>query len=80
VAEGHEPPAPIGQVRMRLEGAGEGTQVRCVDLRGPTRCEVLDHEAVAVLRARLGPDPLDPAVDPDRAWARIARSARPIGA
>ena len=85
VPEGGDPPAPVGQVRMRLVGAGEGSAAGpdegdgwCVDLRGPTRCEVLDDDEVAAVAARLGPDPLDPDADPDRAWARISRSARPI--
>ncbi|MGB9281902.1 MAG: zinc finger domain-containing protein [Pseudonocardiaceae bacterium] len=64
---------PRGQVRMRLVGATHWT-----DLRGPTACELLaEHEADAV-RARLGPDPLRPDGDPDRAWARISRSRAPL--
>ncbi|MDV8000733.1 Fpg/Nei family DNA glycosylase [Rhodococcus sp. IEGM 1408] len=108
--EGQEPPAPVGQVRMRVGAArvgaarvgsargGEGQAgeaqaggtrvggaaaygpVHYVDLRGPTRCEVLDDDGVAEVHARLGPDPLDPGADPDRAWARISRSARSIAA
>lgn len=65
---------PRGQVRMRMVGAEYGT-----DLRGPTRCEVVDHGAVAALQARLGPDPLRPDADAERAWRRIARSSAPIG-
>ncbi|QDQ98062.1 Fpg/Nei family DNA glycosylase [Tomitella fengzijianii] len=65
---------PRGQVRMRMVGAEFGT-----DLRGPTRCEVVDHAAVDRLRARLGPDPLRAEADPERAWRRIARSRAPIG-
>lgn len=80
VQEGQGPPPPLGQVRMRLEGAGESDTVRCVDLRGPNTCEVVDEEAVAAVRARLGPDPLDPTADPERAYTRISRSSRPIGA
>ncbi|MFN3339912.1 MAG: Fpg/Nei family DNA glycosylase [Dietzia sp.] len=90
VAEGQEPPGPVGQVRMRVGAArvgsvrpGAGAEDRpahYVDLRGPTRCEVLGEEGVAEVRARLGPDPLDPDAEPERAWARISRSARPIGA
>ncbi|MEH6819481.1 MAG: DNA-formamidopyrimidine glycosylase family protein [Dietzia psychralcaliphila] len=93
VPEGQEPPAPVGQVRMRVGAVhsetvypetvrpgAEDRPAHYVDLRGPTRCEVLDEEGVAEVRARLGPDPLDPDAEPDRAWARISRSARPIGA
>lgn len=80
VPEGQDAPPPVGQVRMRLEGPGERGIGRVVDLRGPTRCEVLDEAGVEEVRARLGPDPLDPDADPGRAWARISRSVRPVGA
>lgn len=83
VEDGAEPPAPVGQVRMRVGGSGEaarGGPAHVVDLRGPTRCEVVDDDGVANVRDRLGPDPLDPDADPERAWARIRRSSRPIGA
>ena len=85
VPDGHEPPTPAGQVRMRVGAmrAGSGTGdsfAHYVDLRGPTRCEVTDEDGVAEVRARLGPDPLDPDADPEPARARITRSARPIGA
>jgi endonuclease-8 len=68
-------PAPVGQVRMRMVGAKYGT-----DLRGPTRCELLDGAQVADLVARLGPDPLRSDADPARAWSRITKSCRAIGA
>lgn len=80
VAEGEPPPAPVGQVRMRVGEVTEGDPAHYVDLRGPTRCEVIDDAGVDEVRARLGPDPLDPDADPDRAWERISRSVRPIGA
>lgn len=83
VPEREEPPAPVGQVRMRVGGSGErGLEdlSHYVDLRGPTRCEVIGEDGVAEVHARLGPDPLDPAADPGRAWARITRSTRTIGA
>ncbi len=68
-------PLPVGEVRMRMVGADFGT-----DLRGPTACEVLDEAQVDAVIARLGPDPLQRDADPDRAWKRIAKSQRPIGA
>lgn len=68
-------PDPVGQVRMRMVGAEYGT-----DLRGPTVCEVIDDAQVADVLARLGPDPLRKDADPSWAWARIAKSRRPIGA
>ncbi|MBB1056108.1 Fpg/Nei family DNA glycosylase [Dietzia sp. B19] len=85
VAPGQEPPAPVGQVRMRVGAVRVGSEpgdgpVHFVDLRGPTRCEVIGDEAVAAVHARLGPDPLDPDADPERARARICRSTRSIGA
>jgi endonuclease VIII len=68
-------PLPVGEVRMRMVGADFGT-----DLRGPTACEVLDEAQVDAVIARLGPDPLQRDANPDRAWKRIAKSQRPIGA
>jgi endonuclease-8 len=68
-------PDPVGQVRMRMIGAEYGT-----DLRGPTACEVINRVEVDDIFARLGPDPLRRAPDPSRAWARITKSRRPIGA
>jgi endonuclease VIII len=68
-------PLPVGEVRMRMVGADFDT-----DLRGPTACEVLDEAQVDAVIARLGPDPLQRDADPDRAWKRVAKSQRPIGA
>lgn len=64
---------PRGQVRMRLIGATHWT-----DLRGPARCELLTEVEVDALRTRLGPDPLRPDADPDRAWKRISGSRAPL--
>jgi endonuclease-8 len=66
-------PAPRGQVRMRLVGSTHWT-----DLRGPAACELLTEVETAAICARLGPDPLRPDADPDRAWARISRSQVPM--
>ncbi len=68
-------PEPRGQVRMRIVGAEYGT-----DLRGPTACEVIDEAQVSAILDRLGPDPLRPDADPARAWERISKSRRAIGA
>jgi endonuclease-8 len=68
-------PLPVGQVRMRMVGAEFGT-----DLRGPTACEVIDEAQVDGVIARLGPDPLRRDADPARAWARVSKSRRPVGA
>ncbi|TSD99998.1 Fpg/Nei family DNA glycosylase [Skermania sp. ID1734] len=66
---------PVGQVRMRMVGEGFGA-----DLRGPTACEVLHAPEWEAIAARLGPDPLRRKADPELAWARIAKSRKPIGA
>ncbi|MCU1641691.1 MAG: Fpg/Nei family glycosylase [Nocardia sp.] len=71
---------PVGQVRMRLIGGGRTGAVFGTDLRGPTACEILLDPEVTALTDRLGPDPLRKDADPDRAWQRIRRSQRPIGA
>lgn len=62
-----------GQVRMRMVGRTHWT-----DLRGPTACELLTEDETDALHARLGPDPLIPGTEPDRAWARISRSRAPL--
>ncbi|GAA0956521.1 Fpg/Nei family DNA glycosylase [Actinocorallia libanotica] len=68
-------PAPVGQIRLRLVGE----KAYC-DLRGPTVCELLTPGEKDALHARLGPDPLRPDADPDRAWATVSRSRQPISA
>ncbi|WP_067828883.1 Fpg/Nei family DNA glycosylase [Nocardia inohanensis] len=73
-------PAPVGEVRMRMIGAGRKGEPYGTDLRGPNACEILLEPEVDALTARLGPDPLRPDADPDRAWDRIRRSKRSIGA
>jgi len=64
-------PAPErASVRLRLEGAAYTW-----DIVGPTCCELLDIASVALLRARLGADPLDPNANPDLAWLASSSSA-----
>src|SRR5207248_1631771 len=70
-----DPPAPVGEVRLRMVGRGHW-----LDLRGPAACEVLAPPEVDALLARLGPDPLRADADPERAYARIRASDRPIAA
>lgn len=68
------PPAvPVGQVRLRLEN-----DTTYADLRGATRCDLIDLAGKEKVTAGLGADPLagDGA---EQAWARISRSHRPIG-
>ena len=67
-------PEPRGLVRVRLE-----SPTHCVDCNGPNQCEVLDKVQVDSLLGRIGPDVLRDDADPDRAWAKIARSRAPIG-
>lgn len=73
-AELPEGPA-VGQVRMRVAGPTHWT-----DLRGPTRCELLNEVEVRAIIDRLGPDPLRHDADPDRAFARISRSRASLAA
>jgi endonuclease-8 len=72
-------PPPVGQVRLRLVWADLEDRVSYADLRGATACELQTPEQRDALVARLGPDPLRPDADPDRAWQRIRRSRAPIG-
>lgn len=68
-------PAPRDTVRLRIVADG-----RVADLTGPSRCEVLDEAGVAVVMARLGPDPL---VNTDGMRERfielVRRSSRSVG-
>ncbi len=68
------PPAPVGQVRVRLL-----TNDAVADLRGPTVCEVIDEARVTAIRDDLGPDPLVDKGGAAKFAARIARTATPIG-
>jgi len=72
------PPAPVGQVRMRLVAQGERPSY--ADLRGATTCDLVTDDQRELVLARLGPDPLRGDADPARAWARISRSRTAIGA
>jgi endonuclease-8 len=68
-------PAVIGEVRLRLM-----SESAYAELRGPTVCELLtDDERRAAIR-RIGPDPIRRDAEPERAWARVHRSAAPIAA
>jgi DNA-formamidopyrimidine glycosylase len=67
-------PAPVGQVRLRLQN---GTAY--ADLRGATQCDLVGPERRDRVLAGLGVDPLRADADPLRAWDRISRSHRPIG-
>ena len=75
-----EPPAPVGQVRLRLVGtrSDRGAPVYA-DLRGAITCALVTPVEVEQVRASLGPDPLRADADPDAVWERVRRSPRPIG-
>lgn len=68
-------PAPRGAVRMRMEN-----ETACVDLHGPTACELLDDTQHEALLSRLGPDLLRDDAKKDVAWRRVKASRRSIGA
>ena len=67
-------PVPVGQVRLRLD-SGQAY----ADLRGAIVCDLVGPERRAQVLGSLGPDPLRPDADPDRAWQRVRRSTCPIG-
>ncbi|GAB3701574.1 Fpg/Nei family DNA glycosylase [Mariniluteicoccus flavus] len=66
---------PRGQVRLRLADA-----TTAADLRGPQLAALRTPAEVAAVVARLGPDPLRADADPEKAYARIRRSGKPIAA
>jgi endonuclease-8 len=66
-------PEPVGAVRLRLLGPRH-----VADLRGPMICALVTPDRMDEVIATLGPDPLDPKADPERAWQRIRRSGKPI--
>ncbi|UGY91419.1 Fpg/Nei family DNA glycosylase [Streptomyces gobiensis] len=72
---GRRPPPPTDTVRLRLANPDS-----YADLRGPTTCALITDAEKEAIRDRLGPDPLRPDADPDRAWARISRSRTTIAA
>lgn len=67
------PPAPVGAVRLRLFNPSH-----YADLRGPMICALIAPDRMDEVISTLGPDPLDPGADPDRAWQRVQRSRKPI--
>ena len=68
------PPPPSPNARLTLVGDA------AVYLSGPTICELLDPIAVEHLKARLGPDPLDPVADPQRFFDALDRRSGPVAA
>jgi len=60
-------------------GGIEAKDVAWVELRGPMDCSVYTQAMWKKLLARLGPDPLN-GDKPDKAFAKIAKSKKPIAA
>lgn len=65
---------PAGAVRLRIVG-----EWHVADLRGPMICALITPDRMDEVIDALGPDPLDPGADGDRAWERIRRSRKAIG-
>jgi endonuclease-8 len=72
IAKG-ELPEPFGQIRLRL-----WNEVGYAELRGPTKCEVLDADEMRYALTKIGPDPIRGS-DPEPAWERVSRSKTSIG-
>ncbi|MFD7297668.1 Fpg/Nei family DNA glycosylase [Streptomyces sp. NPDC059897] len=68
-------PPPTDTVRLRL-----ANDSHYADLRGPTTCTLITDAEKQAIHNRLGPDPLRPAEDPARAYARISRSRTTVAA
>lgn len=66
---------PVGQVRLRIE-----SEEAYADLRGATQCDLITRDKRDAIVSKLGPDPLRPDADPGRAWQRVGKSHRPVGA
>lgn len=66
-------PEPVGQIRLRIFNRSHWG-----DLRGASRCELVDPEGKDAIEARLGDDPLRPEATGQRAWAKISKSRSAI--
>lgn len=66
---------PKESVRLRIE-----SDAYLSDLRGPTRCALTTFDDLVKIINRLGPDPLRDDADPEKAWAKIHKSSKTIGA
>ncbi len=73
-----EVPLPVGQVRLRI--ASLPPDAAYADLRGAITCDLVTGGQRDAVVVRSGPDPIRPEADPTRAWERIRRSRRSIGA
>ena len=73
----HKTPAPPPRTTCRMRLLSE---THALDLTGPTACELMNEAALAMLLARLGPDPLRDDADRAAALARLKRTRSSIGA
>ena len=64
--------------RLRL-AVDQGDGAVAWDLSGPMTCEVVGPDERDAAVAALGPDPLRRNADPERMWAKLQRSAKPVG-
>jgi formamidopyrimidine-DNA glycosylase len=71
-------PMPLPEVEGILRFRFHTAQ-RWFELRGAIAIELFDGAQRAKLAARIGPNPLDPAADARRAFAKIHASRSPIG-
>lgn len=62
-------------LRLRISN-----QTVAADLRGPQWCRLITGAEREAVIATSGPDPLRDDADPARAWAKVSRSRKPIGA
>lgn len=67
-------PSPAATTRLRLEADDVAW-----DLIGPMLAAAITPADKRAVTARLGPDPLRPDADPERLWARLQRSDKPVG-
>ncbi len=67
-------PERTASTRLRL-GGDEAVW----DLTGPMVCRLVSSDEQEAVVAKLGPDPLRRDADPERMWARLQRSSKPVG-
>lgn len=66
---------PTDATRLRISN-----ELYLSDLSAPTKCEILDQTGVDKILNRLGPDPLHANADKEKAWEKIKKSSKSIGA
>jgi len=67
------PAAPTTRLRLSVDSGVAW------DLIGPMVCALVSPDERASIVARVGPDPLRRNADPEQMWAKLQRSAKPIG-